>query len=78
MALFCLAIGRDPRGMTVAVVNEDVGPSMVCLPGNQSYTDGCILGSKKELLGEDVFDFSDEHKRNLSCRFMAHLDPEVS
>ena len=41
MSLFCLAIGRDPKGMTVAVVNEEVwaGDSVEC----RSWSDGCII-----------------------------------
>ena len=41
VSLFCLAIGRDPRGMTVAVVNEEVwaGDSVEC----RSWSDGCII-----------------------------------
>ena len=54
VSLFCLAIGREPRGMTVAVVNEEVGGP--CL----SWSDGCLLAGQDLSLqdqGED--DWSD-------------------
>ena len=47
VSLFCLAIGRDPKGMTVAVVNEEVGGGR-CV----SWSDGCLLASQDLLLHE--------------------------
>jgi hypothetical protein len=37
--LFCLAIGRDPTSLKLAVVNDELGPSegRVC-----NYTEGCV------------------------------------
>ena len=40
VSLFCLAIGREPKGMTVAVVNEEVGGG--CL----SWSHGCLLAGR--------------------------------
>ena len=40
VSLFCLAIGRDPKGMTVAVVNEEVAGGCV------SWSEGCLLASQ--------------------------------
>ena len=55
VSLFCLAIGRDPKGMTVAVVNEEVG-----VGGCVSWSDGCLLASQDLLLHEnDDDDWSD-------------------
>ncbi len=62
VTLFCLAIGRDPTGMTLAVVNDEV-PGLTC----SNYTDGCILGSRDGFFGD--FDFDTRHKANLSCRY---------
>ncbi len=102
VALFCLAIGRDPRGLGVAVVNEDLigwspsssSPSssgVVGACGPSDHSDGCILGQRDgswdfvvdsfvDVGDEDdtpSFDFDDAHRKNLSCRFLSHLDPEV-
>ena len=55
VSLFCLAIGRDPKGMTVAVENEEVG-----VGGCVSWSDGCLLASQDLLLHEnDDDDWSD-------------------
>ena len=55
VSLFCLAIDRDPKGMTVAVVNEEVGGG-----GCVSWSDGCLLASQDLLLHEnDDDDWSD-------------------
>ena len=48
VSLFCLAIGRDPKGMTVAVVNEEVGGG-----GCVSWSEGCLLASEDLRLQED-------------------------
>ena len=50
VSLFCLAIGREPKGMTVAVVNEEVGGG--CL----SWSDGCLLAGQDLNLQEDQED----------------------
>nr|AHK05671.1 ATP-binding cassette transporter sub-family H 88708 [Tigriopus japonicus] len=70
VALFCLAIGRDPRDLTLAVVNEDV-PSMRC----PRFTTGCILGEKDDFLG--AYDFNMEHRANLSCRYLSYIDEAI-
>ena len=54
VSLFCLAIGRDPKGMTVAVVNGEVGGG-----GCGSWSDGCLLGSQDLEFGEDDDDWLD-------------------
>ena len=41
VSLFCLAIGREPKGMSVAVVNEEVGAG-----GCLSWSEGCLLDSQ--------------------------------
>ena len=51
VSLFCLAIGRDPKGMTVAVVNEEVGGG-----GCISWSDGCLLASQEFNQEEDEDD----------------------
>ena len=48
VSLFCLAIGREPKGMTVAVVNEEVGGGS-CL----SWSDGCLLAGRDLMEEED-------------------------
>ena len=48
VSLFCLAIGREPKGMTVAVVNEEVGGGS-CL----SWSEGCLLASQDLSLQEE-------------------------
>ncbi len=70
VSLFCLAIGRDPRGLSMAVVNDDID-SVAC----HSFTNGCILGEKDDFFND--FDFSETHKKNLSCRFLSYVDPEI-
>ncbi len=77
VALFCLAIGRDLRGLTMAVVNDDV-PALGCSPSD--HTSGCILGNRGQddfFVEGGAFDFDEAHKRNLSCRFLSHVDPKV-
>ena len=54
VSLFCLAIGRDPKGMTVAVVNGEVGGA-----GCKSWSDGCLLGSQDMDFGEEEDDWLD-------------------
>ena len=85
--LFFLAIGREPKGMTVAVVNEEVGGG-----GCLSWSEGCLLeqdlslSKKKEVEVKDEWsDFEDfepevqlsEGKLNYSCRFLSFLDESV-
>lgn len=71
VALFCLAIGRDPRGMTLAVVNEDI-PTMEC----QDYSFGCILGNRDKFF-TDNFDYDETHKANLSCRLLSYINEDI-
>ena len=85
VSLFCLAIGRDPVGMTVAVVNEEVYGSSC-----QSFSEDCIIsGPNTKDMDMDSFSdsgwedddmFSDNQpnvKQNFSCRFLSHLDTKV-
>ena len=69
VALFCLAIGREPQGLSMAVVNHDVQSD---LSKCQYFTRGCILGNKDDWMGN--YDYSEEHKANLSCRFLSYID----
>jgi len=83
VSLFCLAIGRDPVGMTVAVVNEEIfGGSC------QSFSEACLISGPSDMdLNMDSFDsewdesvFSESKqtiKQNFSCRFLAELDTTV-
>ena len=70
VALFCLAIGREPQGLRMAVVNNDVTTDLSdkC----DYFTQGCILGHKDQWMGS--YDYSEEHKANLSCRFLSYID----
>ena len=70
VSLFCLAIGRDVKGMTMAVVNDDI-TSVSCT----NHTYGCILGAKDNFMEE--FDFNRYHVRNLSCRYLSFIDSET-
>ena len=86
VSLFCLAIGRDPVGMTVAVVNEEVY-GRNC----QSYSEACIISSP-DTNDMDMDSFSADNtwdddemfaenkshvQQNFSCRFLAELDTDV-
>ena len=51
VSLFCLAIGREPKGMTVAVVNEEVGCG-----GCLSWSEGCLLAGPDLSLQEEEED----------------------
>ena len=51
VSLFCLAIGREPKGMSVAVVNEEVGAG-----GCLSWSEGCLLDSQNLSLQEEAED----------------------
>ena len=74
MALFCLAIGRDPGGLTLAVVNEDAGTQVADVDGGGGvcgrYTSGCVLGDRGGFFGD--FDYSTAHRGNLSCRYLRY------
>ena len=48
VSLFCLAIGRDPKGMTIAVVNEEMAGS-----GCGAWSDGCLITSGMKELDMD-------------------------
>jgi len=83
VALFCLAIGRDPKHMTLAVVNEEALGAASC-----AHTTGCITGApvaNGDNFGGDFDDFSsfggsadlDADRKNLSCRFLSHVNPEI-
>ena len=72
VSLFCLAIGRDPSGLTMAVVNEDYANAME--DNCYHHTTGCILGNKDDFFGN--YDGSEFHKANLSCRFLSYLNPD--
>ncbi len=65
VALFCLAIGREPQDLSLAVVNAEVD---TC----RYFSDGCLLGNKDEFMGN--YDFATEHRKNLSCRFLSYID----
>ena len=67
MTLFCLAIGRDPTDLTMAVVNEENFDQCA------HFTNGCILGNRDDFMGS--YDGSKAHLANLSCRFLSYIDP---
>ena len=84
VSLFCLAIGRDPVGLTVAVVNEEVyGGSC------QAFSDECIIGGSKSMNmdsnsswddweDEEIFsDSGQDSRQNFSCRFISEFDTSV-
>ena len=75
VTLFCLAIGRNPSGMTVAVVNDELGNGTACT----NFTMGCLLGEKEsDLWGEDTgWNFAETHKANLSCRYLSYIEADV-
>ena len=63
--MFCLAIGRDPGGLTLAVVNDDaVSSGASC----GDFSRGCVLGDRGGFFGD--FDYSPAHRGNLSCRYL--------
>ena len=70
VALFCLAIGRQPSDLSFAVVNADASAIDKC----HFYTNGCILGNKDDFMGG--YDGYTGHKKNLSCRFLSYVDAE--
>ena len=75
VALFCLAIGREPRKLALAVVNDEIDAGS-CL----NFTDSCILGEKSDFWGDFEYPDDDEafnENANLSCRFMSYLNDEV-
>ena len=73
VSLFCLAIGRDPAGLTMAVVNHDIDlPASADLCNH--FSTGCILGEKDDFMG--TYDDNTYHKANLSCRFLSYIDRE--
>ena len=52
----------------MAVVNHDADSVDQC----QYFTNGCIMGNRDEWMGS--YDYSEEHKVNLSCRFLSYID----
>lgn len=68
VALFCLAIGREPTNLSLAVINADVNMTDKC----HYYSNGCILGNKDDFMG--TYDGFQGHKTNLSCRFLSYVD----
>ena len=70
VALFCLAIGRDPSGLTMAVINNDANMTDSC----RYFTDGCILGNKDDFMGG--YDGHHGHLNNLSCRFLSFVQED--
>eukprot|EP00095_Tigriopus_kingsejongensis_P012233 snap_masked-scaffold87_size395581-processed-gene-0.4 protein:Tk12233 transcript:snap_masked-scaffold87_size395581-processed-gene-0.4-mRNA-1 annotation:"abc transporter g family member 20 isoform x2" len=70
VALFCLAIGRDPRDIVLAVVNDDIS-TRAC----DIFTSGCIMGNKDDFMG--TYDYNEAHKANLSCRYLSFLDERI-
>ncbi|QQP36934.1 ATP-binding cassette sub-family G member 20, partial [Caligus rogercresseyi] len=73
VSLFCLAIGGDLKGMSLAVANEDIG-----LGSCQGFASGCITPSNPL---DNFFSFDDEpviHPAfNLSCRYLSFIDKNV-
>ncbi|KAG8232801.1 hypothetical protein J437_LFUL007955, partial [Ladona fulva] len=59
-ALFCLAVGHDPRGLRLAVVNHEVGP-FKGLEDYSSRLDACVPAYGCNLTA-------------LSCRYLQHLE----
>ena len=85
--MFCLAIGRDPKGMSIAVVNEEVGRGSC-----SAWSQGCLITDGNTELDMDTSwedDWDDEttissltsrgveERWNYSCRFLSFLDHEV-
>ena len=68
IALFCTAIGKHPRGMTIAVVNDEVSDC-------QTPNFGCVVGNKNNLLGH--LGQGNANFANFSCRFMSYIDQEI-
>ncbi|XP_046382796.1 ABC transporter G family member 23-like [Ischnura elegans] len=58
-ALFCMAVGHDPRGLKIAVVNHELGP-LGPLHDFTSRSDECIPAHGCNLT-------------SLSCRYLQHL-----
>ena len=63
---FILAIGPDPKGMTVAVVNEEVGGG-----GCLTWSDSCLLARDLSLQEEEEDEWSDWDV----SKGEAHLNP---
>ena len=73
VTLFCLAIGRNPAGMTVAVVNDELGNGSACT----NYTTGCLLGEKEGFGLFNDWNYAETHKANLSCRYLSYLEEDI-
>ena len=71
--LFCLAIGRNPAGMTVAIVNDELENGTACT----NYTMGCLLGEKEGYGLFNDWNYANTHKANLSCRYLSYLEEDV-
>jgi len=75
VSLFCLAIGRDPKGMTLAVVNDEIDGQSCSTWSTECITDD-PYGWKKGI--SSLFgDVPEENNKNFSCRYLSHLDTEV-
>ncbi|XP_071441834.1 ABC transporter G family member 23-like [Hetaerina americana] len=59
-ALFCLAVGHDPKGLRIAVVNHELGPLGPMNDFSTSKMDECIPAFGCNLT-------------SLSCRYLQHL-----
>ena len=73
VTLFCLAIGRNPAGMTVAIVNDELENGTACT----NYTMGCLLGEKEGYGLFNDWNYANTHKANLSCRYLSYLEEDV-
>ena len=73
VTLFCLAIGRNPAGMTVAVVNDEIENGTSCT----NYTMGCLLGEKEGFGLFNDWNYAETHKANLSCRYLSYIEEDI-
>ena len=73
VTLFCLAIGRNPAGMTMAVVNDELENGTSCT----NYTMGCLLGEKEGFGLFNDWNYAETHKANLSCRYLSYIDEDI-
>eukprot|EP00095_Tigriopus_kingsejongensis_P012232 snap_masked-scaffold87_size395581-processed-gene-0.5 protein:Tk12232 transcript:snap_masked-scaffold87_size395581-processed-gene-0.5-mRNA-1 annotation:"abc transporter g family member 20-like" len=70
LALYCMAIGNPPHSLDVAMINLDV-PGGAC----EYFPDTCVMGDEVQFIGG--FNFNEAHRTNLSCRFLAEINPSV-
>lgn len=63
VVLTCLAIGSDPHGIKIGVVNNELGSDVSC--ASLTAKPGCIMGPLEK------------YNSYASCQFIKELDTEI-